>query len=46
MFKSFGIENEEICCTDANALQSLIPYVKRLLQPFPRVKQHETCFVI
>jgi hypothetical protein len=40
VFKSFDIENEEIHCTDASALQSLIPYVKRLLQLFPRVKEN------
>jgi hypothetical protein len=40
MFKSFDIENEKICCTDASALQSLIPFVKRLLQLFPRVKEN------
>jgi hypothetical protein len=28
----FEIENETILCTDASALQVLIPYVKRLLQ--------------
>jgi len=40
MFKSFDIENEEIRCTDASALQSLIPYVKRLFQLFPQIKEN------
>jgi thiamine kinase-like enzyme len=39
MFQSFDIENEEILCTGANALQSLIPCVKRLLQLFPWEKE-------
>ena len=39
-YKSFDIENEEIRCTDANALQSLIPYVKRLFQLFPQIKEN------
>ena len=43
MFKSFDIENEKIRCTDANALQALIPYVKRLLQLFPRIKENTKC---
>jgi hypothetical protein len=38
MLQNFDIENEEICCTDAIELQTMIPYVKRLLQLFPRVQ--------
>ena len=32
----FEIENDTIRCADASELQTLIPYVKRLLQLFPR----------
>jgi hypothetical protein len=28
-----------VCCTYAGALQALIPYVKRLLQLFPEIKE-------
>ena len=34
----FEIENDRIRCTDASALQALIPYLKRLLQLFPQIK--------
>jgi len=36
--QSFEIENDRIRCTDASGLQALIPYLKRLLQLFPQVK--------
>jgi len=35
---SFEIENDRIRCTDAGGLQALIPYLKRLLQLFPQIK--------
>jgi hypothetical protein len=41
--QSFEVENETIRCTDANALQALIPYVKRLLQLFPEIKEKTKC---
>jgi hypothetical protein len=28
-----------LCCTDASALQALMPYVKRLLQLIPEIKE-------
>jgi len=40
MFPSFDTENEELQFTDAIELQTLIPYMKRLLRPFPRVKEN------
>jgi hypothetical protein len=43
ILQSFEIENETIRCTDANALQALIPYVKRLLQLFPEIKENTKC---
>ena len=36
----FGIENDRILCANASALHALIPYVKRLLQLFPEVKEN------
>ena len=42
MLQSFEIENDKIHCTDGSALQALIPYVKRLLQLFPQVKERTT----
>jgi ankyrin repeat protein len=42
ILKSFEIEKDKIRCTDASALQALIPYVKRLLQLFPQVKESTT----
>jgi hypothetical protein len=39
MFNSFDIGNEKIRCTDASELQTLIPYVERLLRLFSQVKQ-------
>jgi len=40
MLQGFEIANDKICCTDASALQALIPYVKRLLQLFPQIKEN------
>ena len=40
MLQSFEFEKDRIHCTDASALQTLIPYVKRLLQLFPQVKEN------
>jgi thiamine kinase-like enzyme len=37
--KNFHIEKDTLCCTDASALQALIPYVKRLLQLFLEEKE-------
>jgi hypothetical protein len=37
--QSFEIENDKIHCIDASALQTLIPYVKRLLQLFLNIKE-------
>jgi hypothetical protein len=37
ILQSFEIESDKMRCTDASALQALIPYVKRLLQLFPEV---------
>jgi len=37
--QSFEIENGNVCCADASILQALIPYVRRLLQLFPKVKE-------
>ena len=39
ILQNFEIENDKIRCTDASALQALIPYVKRLLQLFPEIKE-------
>jgi len=39
MLQNFEIKNDKIHCTDASALQALIPYVKQLLQVFPEVKE-------
>jgi hypothetical protein len=38
--QSFEIENDRIRCTDGSALQALIPYVKRLLQLYPAIKEN------
>jgi len=40
ILQSFEIKNQTIRCTDAAALQALIPYVKRLLQLFPEIKEN------
>jgi len=39
ILQSFEIEEDTLRCTDASALQKLIPYVKRLLQLFPEIKE-------
>jgi hypothetical protein len=39
VLQNFEIEKDKIRCTDASALQALIPYVKRLLQLFPEIKE-------
>jgi hypothetical protein len=41
--KTFHIKNDRILCTDVSALQALIPYVKRLLQLFPELKDIYQC---
>ena len=38
MLQSFEFEKDRIHCRDAVALQALVPYVKRLLQLFPGIK--------
>jgi len=38
ILKGFEITNDKIRCTNASALQALIPYVKWLLQLFPQIK--------
>jgi hypothetical protein len=43
ILQSFVIEHETIRCTDASALQALIPYVKRSLQLFPEIKENTKC---
>jgi len=42
ILQDFEIENDKIRCTKGIALQALIPYVKRLLQLFPQVKESTT----
>jgi len=39
ILQNFEIENDKIHCADGSALQELIPYVKRLLQLFPEIKE-------
>jgi hypothetical protein len=39
ILQSFEIKKQTIRCTDGIALQTLIPYVKRLLQLFPQIKR-------
>ena len=41
--QSFEFQNLTIHCTDASELQALIPYVKRLLQLFPQIKENTNC---
>ena len=43
ILQSFKIKNQTIHCTDASALRALIPYVKRLLQLFPQIKETTKC---
>ena len=38
--QSFQIENGNIRCADASTLQALIPYVRRLLQLFAKIKEN------
>jgi hypothetical protein len=38
--QSFRIVEGNIRCADASTLQALIPYVKRLLQLFPKIKEN------
>jgi hypothetical protein len=42
ILQSFEIRNRKIRCTDASALQALIPYVKKLLQLFPEIKRTQS----
>jgi ankyrin repeat protein len=39
ILNGFEIEKEKIRCTEGSELQALIPYVKRLLQLFPEIKE-------
>ena len=39
ILQGFEIGSDKVHCTDGSALQALIPYVKRLLQLFPEVKE-------
>jgi len=39
ILQSFEIEKDTLHCADASALQALMPYVKRLLQLFPEIKE-------
>ena len=39
ILQGFEIENDKIRCTDGSALQALIPYMKLLLQLFPKIKE-------
>jgi len=39
ILQNFEIKNDKIHCRDSSALQALIPYVKRLLQLFPEIKE-------
>jgi len=43
ILQSLEIKNRTIRCKDAAALQSLIPYVKTLLQLFPEIKENTKC---
>ena len=40
ILKGFEIEKDKIRCTEGSELQALIPYVKRLLQLFPQIKEN------
>jgi hypothetical protein len=44
ILQSLEIENNKILCTDTIALQAFIPYVKRLLQLFPEIKENTNVF--
>jgi hypothetical protein len=39
ILQNYEIEKDKIRCTDVSSLQALIPYVKRLLQLFPEIKE-------
>jgi hypothetical protein len=41
--QGFEIENVTICCGDVSLLRVPIPYARRLLQLFPRIKQNTNC---
>ena len=41
--QNLQLEEDTIHCADASALQTLITYVKRLLQLFPQIKQNTNC---
>ena len=40
LLQQFDVENDTIRCTNANELQALIPYVKRLLELFPQLGEN------
>jgi len=40
ILKGFEIQKDKIRCTECGELQALIPYVKRLLQLFPEIKEN------
>jgi hypothetical protein len=40
ILKGFEIGKDKIRCTEGSELQALIPYVKRLLQLFPEIKEN------
>jgi hypothetical protein len=40
ILQSFEIESGTIRCTNASSLHALIPYLKRLLQLFPQIKEN------
>ena len=39
ILQSIEVEKDTLICTDPSALQVLVPYVKRLLQLFPEIKE-------
>jgi phage baseplate assembly protein W len=39
MLQNFDIVKDTVCCTYGSALQTLISYVKELLQLFPDIKE-------
>ena len=38
--QNFQLDNESVRCPDASTLHTLIPYVKRLVRLFPRIKEN------
>jgi len=38
--QNFKLENESVRCPDASTLRAMIPYLKRLVQLFPRIKEN------